>query len=289
MTARPVPGNSARHSSSPSPFQLSFPSGRGVAQPGSALAWGARGRKFESCRPDQYLLGPVGQREWDIGCTPSCTHLAKDVITTPTVLILGAGASAPRGFPTGWQLLAQARAQELHGLAEMIKPVPATSAPALLQAIAGTGERSLDAMLEHRPPLVEAGKALMARALLYKEESALASRQDSQGEWYRELWAAMSASSLQSFRRNQLTILTYNYDRSLEYFLITALCERFQKSRLECAAMLDCIGPFHLHGQLGLLPELSPRRTRTCCLWLCRGGGYKFQCATCRTGHQNYS
>ena len=29
--------------------------GRGVAQPGSALAWGARGRKFESCRPDQLV------------------------------------------------------------------------------------------------------------------------------------------------------------------------------------------------------------------------------------------
>ncbi len=26
---------------------------RGVAQPGSALAWGARGRQFESGRPDQ--------------------------------------------------------------------------------------------------------------------------------------------------------------------------------------------------------------------------------------------
>lgn len=26
---------------------------RDVAQPGSALAWGARGRKFESCRPDK--------------------------------------------------------------------------------------------------------------------------------------------------------------------------------------------------------------------------------------------
>jgi hypothetical protein len=25
---------------------------RDVAQPGSALAWGARGRKFESCHPD---------------------------------------------------------------------------------------------------------------------------------------------------------------------------------------------------------------------------------------------
>lgn len=34
--------------------------GRGVAQPGSALAWGARGRKFESCRPDQFLLDAGG-------------------------------------------------------------------------------------------------------------------------------------------------------------------------------------------------------------------------------------
>src|SRR5690606_26648165 len=28
---------------------------RGVAQPGSALAWGARGREFESRRPDQLI------------------------------------------------------------------------------------------------------------------------------------------------------------------------------------------------------------------------------------------
>ncbi len=28
---------------------------RGVAQPGSALAWGARGREFESRRPDQII------------------------------------------------------------------------------------------------------------------------------------------------------------------------------------------------------------------------------------------
>jgi hypothetical protein len=28
---------------------------RGVAQPGSALAWGARGQQFESARPDQFL------------------------------------------------------------------------------------------------------------------------------------------------------------------------------------------------------------------------------------------
>lgn len=30
---------------------------RGVAQPGSALAWGARGREFESRRPDHEIPG----------------------------------------------------------------------------------------------------------------------------------------------------------------------------------------------------------------------------------------
>jgi hypothetical protein len=39
--------------------------GRGVAQPGSALAWGARGRRFKSSRPDQIyrvLSGYIGNR-----------------------------------------------------------------------------------------------------------------------------------------------------------------------------------------------------------------------------------
>ena len=34
---------------------LYFHVSRGVAQPGSALAWGARGRVFESLRPDQWI------------------------------------------------------------------------------------------------------------------------------------------------------------------------------------------------------------------------------------------
>lgn len=35
------------------PLIRGTPEVRDVAQPGSALAWGARGRKFESCRPDK--------------------------------------------------------------------------------------------------------------------------------------------------------------------------------------------------------------------------------------------
>ena len=34
---------------------------RGVAQPGRVLAWGARGRRFDSCHPDQNFKGNVAQ------------------------------------------------------------------------------------------------------------------------------------------------------------------------------------------------------------------------------------
>jgi hypothetical protein len=38
---------------------------RDVAQPGSALAWGARGREFKSRRPDQSFLYLPGRGSYD--------------------------------------------------------------------------------------------------------------------------------------------------------------------------------------------------------------------------------
>src|SRR5262249_40268954 len=67
--ARPleVAARAARVESS-QPRALSFPRwartmrlGRGVAQPGSALDWGSRGRWFKSSRPDQILLTRITQ------------------------------------------------------------------------------------------------------------------------------------------------------------------------------------------------------------------------------------
>ncbi len=42
---------------------------RGVAQPGRVLAWGARGRRFDSCHPDQKIKSAVGRFYFlDCGC-----------------------------------------------------------------------------------------------------------------------------------------------------------------------------------------------------------------------------
>jgi uncharacterized protein YbaR (Trm112 family) len=45
---------------------------RGVAQPGSALAWGARGRRFKSCRPDQLRRIAVDTELLNILACPVC-------------------------------------------------------------------------------------------------------------------------------------------------------------------------------------------------------------------------
>ena len=42
---------------------------RDVAQSGSALAWGARGRRFESCHPDFQMTGVFGQPEAPFLCS----------------------------------------------------------------------------------------------------------------------------------------------------------------------------------------------------------------------------
>jgi hypothetical protein len=44
-------------SKTPSAALAAEPFRRDVAQPGRALAWGARGRQFKSARPDQFSLG----------------------------------------------------------------------------------------------------------------------------------------------------------------------------------------------------------------------------------------
>jgi len=118
-------------------------------------------------------------------------------------------------------------------------------------------------MLELRGRLVAPGKALMARMLLVCEQNMLRPPDDREvtrypdAMWYENLWDAFDLRSLDSFSATPLTVVTFNYDRSLEYHLVRALRVRFEASDKECAEALDSIGPIHLHGQLGFLPGFS--------------------------------
>jgi len=170
----------------------------------------------------------------------------------------------PYGFPSGQGLLQMARdaGGGISRLVSHLSHEEQRQLPTFVEALSGTLDKSLDAMLETRSDVTALGKAFMARALLNSERAAKIKTQEPEGAWYRELWAAISARSLEEVARNPLTIVTFNYDRSLEYSLIRALHTRTQAPPVECAQALSPIGPIHLHGSLGPLPEQASKTER---------------------------
>jgi hypothetical protein len=183
------------------------------------------------------------------------------VITTPTVLVLGAGASYPYGFPT---------AKELKGL--ICETFSHREAPAsrllgdnsdyspdeffgFREAFLKSGQPSVDAFLERRPSFLGVGKLAIAYCLIPFEDEAKLYRPDflRGGDWYEYLSVKLS-SSFEEFGNNKLSIITFNYDRSLEQYLLNSLVNLHGRTFDECAKTLAKIPIIHVYGQLGEHP-----------------------------------
>lgn len=72
-------------------------------------------------------------------------------------------------------------------------------------------------------------------------------------DWYEYLSVKLN-SSFEEFGENQLSIITFNYDRSLENYLLNSLMNLHGKALDECASALEKILIVHVYGQLGARP-----------------------------------
>ena len=77
--------------------------------------------------------------------------------------------------------------------------------------------------------------------------------------WYSYLWRQLQESTDGDFdilKKNRLCVLTFNYDRSLEYFLFNAIKATYGLHAKECdiASFFESIQIFHVYGELGILP-----------------------------------
>src|SRR5258708_38955318 len=100
----------------------------------------------------------------------------------------------------------------------------------------------------------------MAIALIQCENEPHLFKRDGKS-WYEYLFNQLN-TQFEDFGRNQLKILTFNYDRSLEHFLFTALKNASGTSVGDCAGKLKTMQIIHLHGDLGPLPPPSMARAR---------------------------
>ncbi len=72
--------------------------------------------------------------------------------------------------------------------------------------------------------------------------------------WYQYLWEELN-DPFEHFGANKLSIVTFNYDRSLEHYMFTSLKNKYpDKSVDEYAEKIRSIPIIHVHGKLGPLP-----------------------------------
>jgi hypothetical protein len=117
---------------------------------------------------------------------------------------------------------------------------------------------SIDTFLESRPEFLKIGKLMIALNLIpYEDDSVLFGSKGSDQKptcWYSYLMGKLRVRYFKDFQNNRLSIITFNYDRSLEHYLFTVLKHSYNVPDQDCADALDSIPIIHVHGSLGKLP-----------------------------------
>jgi len=176
------------------------------------------------------------------------------MIQTPTVLVLGAGASKPYGLPTAPELKDRILSLTASDRQRMCLPhnralIEETHS---FQEEFGTSiTESVDAFLLQRPQFLAAGKRAIAFCLLGMEsrKKVIEGR-----DWLVQLFKLMDAdASCDTFADNQLSVVTFNYDRSFEYALAMHLKHGFGATCETIEAVFRSIPIIHPYGRLGEL------------------------------------
>jgi len=176
------------------------------------------------------------------------------VIAKPTVLILGAGASADYGFPTGRKLLLDIcedaigpNGKLFFFLTGYLNVYPG-DIEKFRQALRNSSAPSVDLFLEQRPEFEKIGKLAIAVTLIPLEDYE-AFVPNKKPRWYETLFHLMVEGG--TFEENKLSVITFNYDRSLEAFFFQALQNLFGLNPDQAEDRLRKIQILHLYGDLG--------------------------------------
>lgn len=181
------------------------------------------------------------------------------MIKKQTVFILGAGASAEYDFPVAYRLYQsichdQCGAPPLPPHKEHFKEAADQSFSDFRTQLTQSGQLSVDAFLETQPGLIDIGKRAIACGLIpFEREDALFASSPKSGigpRWYQLLLAELG-TNIDTFADNRLSILTFNYDRSLEHFLVVALSRKYNLPRSRTWEYVRSIPIHHLYGSLG--------------------------------------
>ena len=110
---------------------------------------------------------------------------------------------------------------------------------------------SIDAFLARRPEYINIGKRAIAAVLLRCEHFSKLFTPEHPDHWYQYLFNEIAVESWEALDFSKLQIISFNYDRSLEHYLLTALRNAYGRSTEEVLAKLTSLSILHIYGTLG--------------------------------------
>lgn len=202
------------------------------------------------------------------------------MISKPTVVVVGAGGSAPFGFPIGRKLLEEIVAKlssenspEQQRVIEYLVELEKNKNPQqksvdiqrarkkdvliFVREFDQSQLASIDAFLEKRREFNEIGRLAIASILVNYEDPKMFSRKPGTRKepgqtWYEYLIDYLTRGDIKDFKKNKVSVVTFNYDRSMEYCLSKAVESTYELSASEALQTTLSVIPFvHVYGSLG--------------------------------------
>lgn len=187
------------------------------------------------------------------------------MITIDTVFILGAGASFPYGYPTGYQLTEKICTNQSYFTS--IHPQEKRALDNLIQRFKGSGNSSIDLFLSRNPSYADIGKKLILFYLFHAEQHSkfgLDMSHDLRNQdWHSYLFEKMTRSlssedGYKMFGKNRVKFISFNYDRSIEYLFHKRLRNSFTTaSDDEITNCVNNIDIHHVYGTLSAPPWID--------------------------------
>ena len=195
------------------------------------------------------------------------------MINTPTLFILGAGASKPYGYPTGAKL----RSDIINNFPADFLSLYGTKPPNMSLNADIARERveyfvknfddssltSIDKYLSINTKDSYIGKIAITLSILKSERDSCFNEriEDSNEDWYQYIYNRMTADlkmpeDHKHFFNNQVAFITFNYDRSLEYYLYNSFYHSFRQECTQIGNNIRDYVPFeiiHVYGTVGTL------------------------------------
>lgn len=193
------------------------------------------------------------------------------MIESRTVFVLGAGASRPYGFPTGLELreyiCSPKFLERMQILMDNCSNLERDEIDDWLQninqfrdAFKNSGNASIDLFLSRNRQWADEGKLAISIAILDSEVHSKFSRPTdiSEKDWMSELWDRMTDNlkgprDHMQFASNDVSFITFNYDRSLEQFFFERLKHSYTKATAE--EIRYVMGAITIHHVYGLIEK----------------------------------